>query len=60
MEKVIGCLIAIVVVSAIEFALGFVLMTIWNAVLPERQINIWVATGIFFILGVLFKSAAKS
>lgn len=59
MEKVIGCLVALLVVLAIEFALGFVLMTIWNAVLPERQINIWIATGIFFILGLLFSGARK-
>lgn len=59
MDKLIGCLVALLIVFAVSAFMAWIVMLLWNFVIVAiftnaPTISFWVAFGLLFIINLLF------
>ena len=59
MDKLIGCLITLLIVFAVSAFMAWIVMLLWNWVIVAifvgaPKITFWVAFGLLFIINILF------
>ncbi len=63
-EKVIGILLALVLIVGMSFLIAFPVMWLWNSTMPElfglKQIGLMMALRICLLCSFLFKGSSSS
>jgi hypothetical protein len=63
METVVGCSVLFGVVAAINLFLAWLLVLLWNWLMPMLfglpEINIWISLGLMVLVSLLFSGSSK-